>query len=111
MQNLEQAKLLESTRSAHRPRQVRGSTGEDWSRRHLETQDNYRRERIEFEVVDWPSQYHAILGRPAFARFMDIPGGPGPAHPGSNPGYQGGNEPHGYPGGYNGSAPGGYNRQ
>jgi hypothetical protein len=20
-----------------------------------------------FEVVDWPSQYHAILGRPAFA--------------------------------------------
>ena len=37
------------------------------------TQDNYRRERIEFEVVDWPSQYHAILGRPAFARFMAVP--------------------------------------
>ena len=36
-------------------------------------QDNYQRERIEFEVVDWPSQYHAILGRPAFARFMAIP--------------------------------------
>jgi hypothetical protein len=28
---------------------------------------NFRKEMIEFEVVDWPSQYHAILGRPAFA--------------------------------------------
>ena len=37
------------------------------------TQENYRRERIEFEVVDWPSQYHAILGRLAFARFMAVP--------------------------------------
>ena len=34
---------------------------------------NFRREKIEFEVVDWPSQYHAILGRPAFARFMAVP--------------------------------------
>jgi hypothetical protein len=31
------------------------------------------KEKIEFEVVDWPSQYHAILGRPAFARFMAVP--------------------------------------
>jgi hypothetical protein len=23
---------------------------------------NYRRENLEFEVMDWPSQYHAILG-------------------------------------------------
>ena len=23
--------------------------------------------------MDWPSQYHAILGRPAFARFMAVP--------------------------------------
>jgi hypothetical protein len=37
------------------------------------TPENYRRERIEFEVVDWPSQYHAILGRPTFARFMAVP--------------------------------------
>ena len=37
------------------------------------TEKNFRRERIEFEVVDWPSQYHAILGRPAFARFMAVP--------------------------------------
>jgi hypothetical protein len=28
---------------------------------------NYRREKLEFEEMDWPSQYHAILGRPAFA--------------------------------------------
>ena len=24
--------------------------------------DNFRHEKIDFEVVDWPSQYHAILG-------------------------------------------------
>jgi hypothetical protein len=34
---------------------------------------NYRREKIDFEVMDWPSQYHAILGRPAFSRFMAVP--------------------------------------
>jgi hypothetical protein len=37
------------------------------------TPANFRKEKIEFEVVDWPSQYHAILGRPAFARFMAVP--------------------------------------
>jgi hypothetical protein len=35
--------------------------------------DNFRRERLEFQVMDWPSQYHAILGQPAFARFMAVP--------------------------------------
>jgi hypothetical protein len=35
--------------------------------------DNYRRETLHFEVVDWPSQYHAILGRPAYARFLAVP--------------------------------------
>jgi hypothetical protein len=34
---------------------------------------NFRKEKIEFEVVDWPSQYHAILGRPVFDRFMVVP--------------------------------------
>jgi hypothetical protein len=34
---------------------------------------NYHREKLEFEVMDWPSQYHAILGRPAFAKFMAVP--------------------------------------
>jgi hypothetical protein len=33
---------------------------------------NYRREKLEFEVMDWPSQNHAILGRPAFAKFMAV---------------------------------------
>ena len=28
------------------------------------TPDHFKREAINFEVVDWPSQYHAILGRP-----------------------------------------------
>ena len=37
------------------------------------TPDNFRREKIEFEVMDWPSQYHAIFGRPAYARFMAVP--------------------------------------
>ena len=34
---------------------------------------NFRKETLEFEVVDWKSQYHAILGRPAFTRFMAVP--------------------------------------
>jgi len=34
---------------------------------------NFRKETLDFKVVDWKSQYHAILGRPAFARFMAIP--------------------------------------
>ena len=25
---------------------------------------NFRKETLDFEVVDWKSQYHAILGRP-----------------------------------------------
>jgi hypothetical protein len=34
---------------------------------------NYRRKKLDFEVMDWPSQYHAILGRSAFLRFMAVP--------------------------------------
>src|SRR3954447_2572617 len=34
---------------------------------------NFRKERLEFEVIDWESQYHAILGRPVFAKFMAVP--------------------------------------
>jgi hypothetical protein len=34
---------------------------------------NYRREKLDFEVIDWTSQYHAILGRPTFSRFMAVP--------------------------------------
>jgi hypothetical protein len=34
---------------------------------------NFRREKLEFEVMDWPSQYHAILRRPAFSHSMAVP--------------------------------------
>jgi hypothetical protein len=34
---------------------------------------NFHREKLEFEVMDWPSQYHTILGRLAFAKFMAVP--------------------------------------
>src|SRR3954466_13356257 len=34
---------------------------------------NFTKHVLEFEVLDWQSQYHAILGRPAFAQFMAVP--------------------------------------
>ena len=36
------------------------------------TPDHFRKEMIDFEVVDWKSQYHAILGRPTFVHFMAV---------------------------------------
>jgi hypothetical protein len=38
-----------------------------------ETRENYRTEYIKFEVTDFESSYHAILGRPAIAKFMATP--------------------------------------
>jgi hypothetical protein len=35
--------------------------------------DNFRHETIWFEVVDLNSPYHALLGRPALAKFIAIP--------------------------------------
>jgi hypothetical protein len=37
------------------------------------TPTNYRTEFIQFEVADFKTSYHAILGRPALAKFMAIP--------------------------------------
>ena len=37
------------------------------------TKGNHRRETVSFEVVDHASAYHAILGRPALAKFMAVP--------------------------------------
>ena len=37
------------------------------------TAKNFRREPIWFEVVDLNSPYHALLGRPALAKFMAVP--------------------------------------
>ena len=34
---------------------------------------NFRTETLTFEVVDWKGVYHAILGRPAYAKFMAVP--------------------------------------
>ena len=37
------------------------------------THDNFRREVLTFDVVGFPGTYHAILGRPCYAKFMAIP--------------------------------------
>jgi hypothetical protein len=37
------------------------------------THSNFRRETLTFEVVEFPGTYHAIIGRPGYARFMAIP--------------------------------------
>ena len=37
------------------------------------TPDNFRTETLTFEVVDFPGSYHALLGRPCFAKFMAVP--------------------------------------
>ena len=36
------------------------------------TPSNFRKEKITFDVVDFPSAYHALLGRPAYAKFMAV---------------------------------------
>jgi hypothetical protein len=38
-----------------------------------ETRENYRIEYIKFEVTDFETSYHAILGRPAIAKFLAVP--------------------------------------
>ena len=36
------------------------------------TEQNFQTEYIKFEVADFESSYHAILGRPALAKFMAV---------------------------------------
>jgi hypothetical protein len=38
-----------------------------------ETRDNYHTEYVKLEVVDFETSYHAILSRPAIAKFMAVP--------------------------------------
>jgi hypothetical protein len=38
-----------------------------------ETRENYRTEYIKFEVADFETSYHAILGIPAITKFMAVP--------------------------------------
>jgi hypothetical protein len=37
------------------------------------TKNNYHTEYIKFKVADFDSSYHAILGRPALAKFIAMP--------------------------------------
>ena len=37
------------------------------------TPSNYRKEVLTFEVVGFKGTYHAILGRPCYAKFMAVP--------------------------------------
>nr|XP_034580817.1 uncharacterized protein LOC117844160 [Setaria viridis] len=37
------------------------------------TKEHYRTEYIKFEVADFKTSYHTIIGRPALAKFMAIP--------------------------------------
>src|SRR3954466_970240 len=37
------------------------------------TPSNFQKEKITFEVVDFPSAYHALLRSPDYAKFMAIP--------------------------------------
>ena len=39
----------------------------------FDTASNYHVEHINFYVVDFNTAYHAILGRPALAKFMVVP--------------------------------------
>jgi hypothetical protein len=38
----------------------------------FETQENYSTECIKFEVRNFHTLYHAIIGRPALAKFMAV---------------------------------------
>ena len=35
--------------------------------------ENFRTKTLTFEVTDFAGSYHAILGRPCYAKFMAIP--------------------------------------
>jgi hypothetical protein len=37
------------------------------------TEENFCTEYLSFEVADFKSSYHAILGRPMLARFIAVP--------------------------------------
>ena len=52
-----------------------GSTPVGWATLPVtfDTRDNYRTEYVNFEVAEFETSYHAILGRPSLAKFMAIP--------------------------------------
>jgi hypothetical protein len=40
---------------------------------HFGDQVHYRKETLSLKVIDFEGPYHAILGRPCYAKFMAIP--------------------------------------
>jgi hypothetical protein len=40
---------------------------------YFETPSNFRKETLTFEVVGFRGTYHAVLGRPCYAKFMAVP--------------------------------------
>jgi hypothetical protein len=44
-----------------------------WLRVTLGQPDNFCKELLTFEVINFPGVYHALLGRPCFAKFMVVP--------------------------------------
>ena len=69
------SKLSESNMSFHGviPRKKAESLGQIALDVVFGDSKNYRKEKLTFEVVDFQSTYHAILGRHAYARFMARP--------------------------------------
>jgi hypothetical protein len=55
------------------PRSIRGWRTHNYSAVTFGTPTNYRPEFIQFEVADFETLYHAIIGRPALAKFMVYP--------------------------------------
>jgi hypothetical protein len=39
---------------------------------HISTEENFRTEYLSFEVADFKSSYHAIIGHPMLAKFMAV---------------------------------------
>ncbi|KAI4972673.1 hypothetical protein ZWY2020_003598 [Hordeum vulgare] len=56
-----------------RPRAEGQVTRPDRIGGHLLLRQEFRKEKLTFEVVDFQSAYHAILGRPAYVSFMARP--------------------------------------
>ncbi|XP_039804861.1 uncharacterized protein LOC120669119 [Panicum virgatum] len=57
----------------HHPRSWVDSGRPGHSASHLRTRDNYHTEYVNFEVAEFETSYHAILGTPSVAKFMAIP--------------------------------------
>jgi hypothetical protein len=44
----------------------------NWTR-YLTVNNNFCKDTLTFEVVGFKGAYHAILGRPCYAKFMAVP--------------------------------------